>query len=189
MTLLALGLALFTGTHLLLALMPDAIASRRQAMGENAVKGIVALLSLGGMVLLVMGWRGSEVTMLYTPPHALRLPALLLIVLSIYLFVVANRPSAVKRVLRHPQLTGLVLWCGGHLLLNGENRSLLLFAWLGAWAVVEILLINRREGAWQRPEAPPLSTDIATAVVAIIALAVLAWAHPWLAGVAVIPAF
>ena len=32
-----------------------------------------------------------------------------------------------KRLLRHPQLTGVLLWGVGHLFANGENRSLLLF--------------------------------------------------------------
>ena len=36
-------------------------------------------------------------------------------------------PSAIKRVLRHPQLKGLGLWSAGHLCLNGDSKSLLLF--------------------------------------------------------------
>ncbi|MEE4279007.1 MAG: NnrU family protein [Halieaceae bacterium] len=186
MLLLTLGLALFTGTHLLLSLAPEAVASRRASLGENAVKGLIAVFSLAGMILLVIGWRSSDVSWVYLPPPWLRLPGLVLVALSIYLFVLANRPSVVKRVLRHPQLTGLALWCAGHLMLNGENRALLLFAWLGLWAVVEMLLINRREGAWQRADAPPLATDIVTVVISIVALIVLSLAHPWLAGVSIV---
>ena len=61
--------------------------------------------------------------------------------------------------------------------LNGDSRSLLLFGVLGAWCVVEILLINRRDGAWQKPEAPPLGTDIATAVVAVVVFVALIAFH------------
>lgn len=179
--LLPLGLILFTGTHLALSLAPGAVAARRAVIGEGPVKGIVALLSAAGLVLIVLGWRSSIPAAVYAPPS----PAvgLILIVLGIYLFVVSNRPSAIKRVLRHPQLTGLVLWSAGHLCLNGDSKSLLLFGWLAAWAVLEILLINRRDGAWSRPEAPSLTTDLATLVVTAIVVAALAWAHPWLAGV------
>ena len=179
--LLPIGLILFTGTHLALSLAPGTVDARRAAIGEGPVKGIVALLSAAGLVLIVMGWRGSIPTPVYSPT----VPAagLILIVLGIYLFVVSNRPSAIKRVLRHPQLTGMALWSAGHLCLNGDSRSLLLFGWLAAWAVLEILLINRRDGAWSRPAAPPLTTDLVTLVVTVIVIAVLAWGHPWLAGV------
>ncbi len=187
MFLLATGLALFTVVHLLLGLAPQGVNGLRETLGAPAVKGIVALVSLAGIVLLVMGWRSAEVSWIYAPPAALRVPALVVIALSIYLFVVANRPSAVKRVLRHPQLTGLFLWSLAHLALNGDNRSVLLFGWLGAWAVVEILLINRRDGQYEPAPAPPLATDLVTAVVAVVVIVALAWAHPWLAGVPVIP--
>jgi uncharacterized membrane protein len=188
MLLLALGLALFTGTHLILSLAPDAVASRRARLGDGPIKGIVAILSLAGIVLIVLGWRSAGVSWVYTPPPGLRLPGLLLVAVGIYLFVVANRPSRVKTVLRHPQLTGLVLWSIGHLLMNGESRSLLLFAWLAIWAIHEIILINRRDARWEPAAAPGFATDVVTLVVALVAIYALAWAHPWLAGVAVLPA-
>ena len=179
--LLPIGLILFTGTHLALSLAPGAVEARRSAIGGAPVKGIVALLSAAGLVLIVLGWRGSLPTAVYAPlPPAI---GLVLVVLGVYLFVVSNRPSAIKRVLRHPQLTGMALFSAGHLCLNGDSKSLLLFGWFAAWAVLEILLINRRDGAWSRPDAPPISTDLATLVVSAIVVAVLAWAHPWLAGV------
>ncbi|MEM6773373.1 MAG: NnrU family protein [Pseudomonadota bacterium] len=187
MLILATGLALFTVVHLLLGAAPRAAAGLQQRIGASGRKGLIALLSLGGMVLLVMGWRSTEVYGLYAPPAALRIPALLLIAISVYLFVVANRPSAIKRILRHPQLTGLFFWCIGHLALNGDSRSVMLFGWLGAWAVVEMLLISRRDGPWERAPAPPLATDLVTAVVSVVALVTLVWAHPWIAGVAIIP--
>ncbi|MEO1078146.1 MAG: NnrU family protein [Pseudomonadota bacterium] len=187
MLMLATGLTLFTVVHLLLGAAPAAAGGLQRKIGASGRKGLVALVSLGGMVLVVMGWRSAEVYGLYATPAALRIPALLLITISIYLFVVANRPSAIKRFLRHPQLTGLFLWSVAHLALNGDNRSVMLFGWLGTWAVVEIVLINRRDGPWDRAPAPPLATDLVTAVVAVVVLYALAWAHPWIAGVRVIP--
>lgn len=186
MSLMLAGLILFTGTHLILALAPQALDAQRSRLGEGPVKGLIALPSLAGIVLIVLGWRGALPYLVYTPPAPLQSVGLLLIAIGIYLFVVANRPSALKRVLRHPQLTGLVLWCAGHLLLNGDNRSVLLFGALGAWAVLEILLINARDGAGERPVAPPLKTDLITAVIAVIAYLVLVGVHPWLAGVPVV---
>jgi uncharacterized membrane protein len=186
MALLILGIVLFTLTHLLLSAFPAAIDAQRSRLGEGPVKGVVALLSLGGIILIVVGWKGSVPTAVYAPPLALHSVGLILIAIGIYLFVVANRRSVVKRVLRHPQLTGLVLWCSGHLLLNGDSRSVALFASLGVWAILEILMINRRDGVWERAEAPPLSTDLVTAVIAVVAYLALAALHPWLAGVPVL---
>lgn len=181
--LLIVGLLLFTGTHLALSLAPAAVAAGRASLGAGPVKGLVALPSAAGLVLIVLGWRASTPTWLYTLPSPVPTAGLALIALGVYLFVVANRPSAVKRVLRHPQLTGLLLWCAGHLLLNGDSRSLLLFGCLGLWAIAEILLINRRDVTWSAPPSPPLATDVVTALIAVAALLALAWAHPWLAGV------
>ena len=42
-----------------------------------------------------------------------------------------------------------------HLLANGDGRSIVLFGGLGLWAVVAIVAINRRDGAWQKPEPQP----------------------------------
>jgi uncharacterized membrane protein len=188
MTLLALGLALFIGIHLLPSVAPTAYGGLKQSLGEGPVKGIYALASLAGIVLIVIGWRSADTQWLYTPPAALRLPALLLLVIGVWLFAVANRPSLLKQKLRHPQLTGLFLWCAAHLMVNGDSRSLLLFGALGLWSLVAMPLINRRDGAYAPPAAPPVRTDIVTAVLAVVVFALLAWAHPWLAGVAVIPA-
>ena len=188
MTMLYAGLALFMATHLLLSAAPAAIDAQRSRLGEGPVKALIAAPSLMGIVLIAMGWRGAEVSWVYVPPAGARLPGLLLVALGIYLFVVANRPSRVKRLIRHPQLTGLVLWCAGHLLLNGDTRSLALFGSFAVWAVVEILLINRRDGHWDKPEPAPLATDLTTVAVSVVALLGLAWAHPWLAGVAILPA-
>jgi uncharacterized membrane protein len=186
MDLLLAGLILFGGTHLFLSLASARTATARVTLGEPALKGIVAVLSLAGLTLIVIGWRSAEPAWIYAPPLQLRSFALLLIAMSIYLFVIANRPTFLKRVLRHPQLTGVILWAGAHLLLNGDSRSLLLFSGLGIWALLEIVLINRRDGVWQKPPAPPLVTDLVSAVIAIIAIIALAWAHPWFAGVSVI---
>lgn len=186
MTLLLTGLALFLGIHLLLSLSPAATAALRQQMGANAVKGLVAVGAALGLVLLVLGWRSATVQAIYTPPSVLHFPAVGLMLISVWLFALANRPSAVKQVLRHPQLTGLLLWSLAHLALNGDSLSLLLFGSLAVWSVLEMLLINRRDGAYVPPAAPPLKTDLVTAAIAVVGFALLSFLHPWLAGVPVV---
>ena len=89
----------------------------------------------------------------------------------------------VKRVLRHPQLTGLIVWAIGHLLANGDILSVVLFGGLGVWAVAEIVLINRREGAWVKPEPVPISAEIRPVLIGLVVFVALFAAHPYLFGV------
>jgi len=188
MNLLIAGLALFFFIHLLPSLFAGPVNAGRQRLGTNTIKGLIAIGVLLGLVLIVLGWRSAVPQGIYTPPAALRLPAVLLLVLAVWLFAVSNRPSAVKRVLRHPQLTGLLLWSVAHLLVNGDSRSLTLFGGMAVWSVVEMLLINRRDGAREIPPAPPLKTDLVTAAMGVVGFLILVAVHPWLAGVSIIPA-
>lgn len=188
MTILLLGLVLFAGAHLFTSLAPATCDRWRQSRGENAVKVLVTVGALAGVALMVLGWRSAEPTYYYYPSRAMHPPAVLLIAVGLWLMVIAQRPSVLRRVLRHPQLTGVFLWAIAHLLLNGDSRSLLLFGGLALWCVAEIPLINRREGAYEPPPAPPFSTDLLSAIIAAVVFMALAYAHPWLAGVAVIPA-
>jgi len=185
MTLLAIGMLLFAGLHLIKSLAPSLRAGLQQRFTANGYRGIFSLLVLGSMVLIVLGWRGAEAQFLYSPPTALRTPALGLLVLAFLLMVVSARPSRLRRLVRHPQLTGVALWGLAHLLLNGDSRSLLLFGGMLAWAVVEIFAINRRDGVWIKAEAPALGADLINVVVAAIIIGVLVYIHPWIAGVTI----
>jgi uncharacterized membrane protein len=185
--LLISGLFLFCFVHLFTAFAPQRSDRLRAGLGVNGLKGLVSVGVLAGLVLIVVGWRSATPQWLYAPPPNLRGPALLLIAIGLWLFVVSQRPSVLRRRLRHPQLTGVLLWSVAHLMLNGDSRSLTLFATLALWSVLEIVAINRRDGSYRPPPAPPLLTDIANAIAAALLFLGLAFAHPWLAGVAVIP--
>ena len=54
------------------------------------------------------------------------------------------------------------------------------------WAIVEIVAINRREGAWIKAEAPPWSAEVITGVITAVIVGAIVFIHPWLAGVPVI---
>jgi uncharacterized membrane protein len=187
MLLMLVGLLLFTATHLYLSLATADAERWRQKLSANGFKAVIAFKSAVGLVLIVFGWRSSQPEWLYTPGPALHSVGMALVAVAVYLFVVANRPSGIKRLLRHPQLTGVLLWCIGHLMLNGDSRSLLLFGWLGVWSVAEMLTINRRDGIWIKTAAPGFGTELITVIVAALVLGVLAYAHVWLAGVAILP--
>jgi uncharacterized membrane protein len=186
MTLLAIGLALFAGLHLVKSLAPSTRARLQKRFGENGYKGVFSLLLLGSFALIIFGWRGATAQYVYTPSPALQLPALGLMLLAFLLLVVSSRPSRVRSFVRHPQLTGVALWGIAHLLLNGDSRALLLFGGMAAWAVVEILAINRRDGVWLKTPPPPVAADLVNLVITAAVVALVVYLHPWLAGVPVI---
>ncbi len=185
MGLLLLGLLLFAGVHLVPSLAPSLKASWLGRFGEGGYKGSFSLLLLASFALMIGGWRSITPSSLYLPPDSMHLVALAIMALAFVLLVVSNRNSRLRRLVRHPQLTGVALWGLAHLLLNGDNRSVLLFGGLCVWAIVEILAINRRDGVWIKTDAPAWSAELVTLVIAALVIAVTVAVHPWLSGMPV----
>ena len=104
---------------------------------------------------------------------------------ALILFAAAFLKTNIKRYLRHPQLTSVLLWSVGHLLANGDSRSVILFGAMGVWSVIAMLAINRRDGVRQKPDAVPVSRDLIPVIVGVVLYAVAGWVHPYIAGVAV----
>ena len=66
-----------------------------------------------------------------------------------------------------------------------DSRELyvLLLGALGIWALLEIILISRREGAWEKPQAPAWAVEILGIAITLVVMAIVVWAHPWIAGI------
>ncbi|RLA61930.1 MAG: NnrU protein [Gammaproteobacteria bacterium] len=186
MALLVLGILVFAGIHFIPSLAPGLKASWLGRLGENGYKGTFALLVLASFALIIAGWRSAQPEFLYTPSLALRHPAMLLLVVAFLLMVVSSRNSRLSLLIRHPQLTGVTLWGVAHLLLNGDNRSLVLFGGMAVWALVEMITINRRDGVWVKGAAPSWGAEIVTLVIALVIVAVVVKIHPWLSGMPVV---
>jgi hypothetical protein len=77
-------------------------------------------------------------------------------------------------------LTGVTVWAIAHLLVNGDAASLVLFGWLGLWAVGSMAVINAREPAWARPAPGPASGDLRLLLITAVIYAVIAAIHTWL---------
>ena len=186
MLMLSLGVVLFAGVHFIPSLAPDVKTAWQQRMGEGGYKGVFSLLLLLSFGLMIAGWRGAQPVYLYTPPMELRLPSLALIALAFLLMVVSSRNSRLRLLVRHPQLTGVILWSIGHLLCNGDQRSAVLFGGLGLWALIEIFAINRRDGAWIKEPPPPWGSEVVTVLIAVVVVSIVTLVHPWLSGVAIV---
>ena len=175
MTLIVLGLALWSAAHLWKRIAP----AHRAGFGEKG-KGIVALLSVGAIVLMVIGYRGAEGTFYWGRTPALTGLNNLLMLFAVYLFATSGAKTRLTRWIRHPQLTAVKVWAVAHLMVNGDTPSFLLFGGLLGWAVVSVILINRAEG----PRAPyhpvPIKKEITAVVATLIVFALISAVHIWL---------
>ncbi len=181
---LCLGVLLWSAAHLLKSVAASTRAALVERLGNDAYRGVFSLVIVASVVLMVIGWRATDWSILYVPPTWARHTNLLLMLVAMFLFAASGMPSNVKRAVRHPQLTGVIVWSVGHLLANGDSRSLVLFGGIGLWAVVSIVAINRRDGAWPKPAAVPISADLKAAGGGLVGYVVLYLAHPYLFGVA-----
>lgn len=186
MLILVLGLLLWIVVHLFPGL---AAYKRKKLMARTGVipykLGFAALI-VSSVVLMTIGWRSIEPVELYALPGWINYITKMLVLLTFILFVAAQVKTNIKRVLRHPQLTGLVLWCTGHLLANGDSRSLVLFAGLLIWAKLEIIVINRRDGKRIVPDTVPVGYDVLTVVGGGVVFFIFLFAHPYITGVYII---
>ena len=187
MMLLGLGLALWVSVHFIPSLAPAWRAQRVEKMGLGPWKGLFSVLIVTSLVLIVLGWRGTPPEILYLPPTWGRHAAMTLMVIALLLFFAGRLPTNLKRVLRHPQLTGVTLWALAHLLANGEVRSLVLFIGIGAWALLEMVAVNRRVGPWVRPQPVPAVRDVVLASVALMIYGLLFYLHKYIAGISLLP--
>jgi uncharacterized membrane protein len=180
MTILVLGLILWTVAHVFKRAAPGMRGALAEAAGAGPTRGVMALLIGLGVLLMIIGYRRSAFVPVYDPPawgiHVNNLAMLF----AVGLMGAGQSKGRVRSWLRHPMLTGVIVWALAHLLVNGDEASLILFGWLGAWAVVSILLINAREPVWVRPAPGPGSGDIRLVGIAVVIYAVIAAVHAWL---------
>lgn len=183
MILLLLGLALWWVSHLFpLVARPkrNELAAR---MGEGPYKGVFALVSLGAVALMVIGYQRSDFEYLYDPPEwGVHLNNLLMLI-AVALMGAGSSKSRVKRMIRHPMLTGVIVWAVAHLLVNGDLSSILLFGGLAAWAVAAMFATNARDGAWERPQGGSMAGDIRLGVISVGVFVVIAVIHGYVIGV------
>ena len=187
MTLLIVGVLIWSATHLMPSVTPGIRGSLIERLGEKPYRGLFAAIILLALVLMVFGWRSAVQQAVYTPPLYGSIVVTALMFISFLLFAAANAPGNLKRILRHPMLTGTIIWSAAHLLANGDNRSVVLFAGIGLWALISIFTINRREGAWTKPAAVPMAKDAMTVVGTAVIFAIVLYLHQLVIGVSPLP--
>lgn len=192
MTVLILGLLVFLGVHSLRIVADDWRARQLARLGEMRWKGLYALVSLIGFVLLCWGFglARQQPVSLYVPPLALRHLNALFTLLAFVLVAAAYVPrNHLKAKFGHPMLLGVKTWAFGHLLATGMLRDVVLFGALLLWAVVLFIVSRRRDRRTGTVyPAGTLGGDAVVVVTGVAAWIVFAfWLHLWLIGVKPMP--
>lgn len=179
MTLLVFGLLLWSGAHLFKRVAPGPRAVLQDKLGDGS-RGLIAALLLLSVVLMVLGYRSYTGTFFWGRSAATTGINNLLMVLAVYLFAASGLKTRVTGMIRHPQLTAVKAWAVAHLLVNGDTASFILFGGLLAWAVVEVILINRQTERPAPPEIYPAANEAKAIVGTLVVFAVISGIHIWL---------
>ena len=150
MLLLILGLVLFLGMHSARLFAADKRASFIAAKGPLAWKGLYALVSIVGFVLIIYGYGQARMspTWLWISPVWTRHLAALLTIPAFILIVATYIPgSCIKARVGHPMLLGVKFWALAHLIANGSLADLLLFGGFLAWATALFVVSRKRDRA------------------------------------------
>lgn len=180
MFLLLVGMALWVAAHFFKRAAPDQREALTERFGAGPAKGVVAGALALSLILIIIGYRSAPYVALYTPPSwGIHLNNLAMLV-AVALFGMGSSRGRARSWLRHPMLTGVVVWGLAHLLVNGDLASLVLFGGMSVWAVAEMFVINAKEGPWTRPEPGPASGDLRLVGISLVIFAVIALIHGWL---------
>jgi len=184
MILLVLGLALFAGLHMVTTIWRPVRERAIARIGAVPWKILIAVGLIVSVWLMVRGFGRTSAEVLWIAPDWARGVVVLGMLPVLILYMGSFPGSALRARVRHPQLLGFKLWAVLHLIANGEFRTVVLFGGLLAWAVVQLILLNRRDGT------PPLPRQDASALkawaampIGIVVWIVLLLSHEWLFGV------
>ena len=182
------GLLLFLGVHST-RVFAEGWRNRTLArIGELPFKGLYALLSLAGLMLLGWGYgvAGQQPVVLWSPPVATRHLAALLTLVAFVLLAATYVPgNRIKAWLHHPMVLSIKVWALAHLLANGTLAETVLFGSFLVWSIVLFAASRRHDRREQTVYAAGTTGATAvTVVVGVVAWAVFAfWLHKALIGV------
>jgi uncharacterized membrane protein len=135
MLVLILLVFLFSIVHVLPAYAP--LKSRLRVVLGRAFGPLYGLLSLVLLLAVIWAYRQSEPGIVYDVPNWGRYANFVLSLLGFLCLGVFLFRGSWRHRLRYPMAIGVALWAAGHLLANGDGRSLIFFGGLAAAAVVQ----------------------------------------------------
>jgi uncharacterized membrane protein len=189
MTLLIVGLIIFLGMHSF-TIFRDGRAALIARVGATAYKGLYAVVSGVGLIVIIIGYRSYRQAgpiPVWNPPDFDRHITFLLMLFAFIFIASTYGQSHIRKVIKHPMLTGVKTWAVAHLLVRGDLGSILLFGSFLIWAVLARISIKRRAEVGPTFIANWTSDLIAIVVAVVVYFAFLLWLHRWLIGVPLLP--
>jgi len=183
MTLLILGIVIWSLIHFFPAVAVNFRSGLVARFGKAGYRAVFALVAFGALLLIIRGWKAAPLHSVYAAPSWGVYATIACMLVAFVLLFAPYLPSSVSRFLRHPQLAGVFVFGIGHLFANGEARSLLLFGGFAAWALLEMFLLNRRDGAWKKPDPKAPKANLRLVLTGIGFFAIVLFLHGWLFGV------
>jgi uncharacterized membrane protein len=149
LAILMAGLVLFIGAHVFVT-MRDQRAALIGRIGEWPYKGVLALVSVIGLILIGYGfgeYRATDwIDVWYPPRWTYYITQFLMWPASIFV-VAAYIRGNIWRTLKHPMLVGVKTWAVAHLISNGDLGSILLFGSFLVWAGYDRMTLKYRGDA------------------------------------------
>lgn len=188
MSLLLLGLVLFIASHSI-GMVPSLKTNLKATMGDQGYRAFYSVFAIIGLVVLIYGfgqYRATSWIEVWTPPTGLRHLNLLLMLFAFIALAASYAPRGhIKMRLKHPMLVAVKAWALGHFLANGDLGSMIMFASLLAWAVVDRISYRWRPDEKVASGAPRVLGDVLAVVVGLALYGAVLHFHESLFGVAV----
>lgn len=187
MALIILGIILFFGSHLI-PLTP-AKASLRGKLGEQRYRGVFALVSAIGLILIIWGFASTRGTLeesdiLYYPPAWARHATMTLVLLGFICLGIYLHKGRLKAWIRHPMSLAVIFWAVGHLLSNGDLPGVIVFASFLVYGILDIIVETARG---TKPSfTPKPKHDIIAPIAGVVMYVAMLFLHPYVIGVPVI---
>lgn len=183
MTLFLAGILLFFATHLGMALSRDLRDALIQSLGEIGYKAFYSFSSVSGIILIIIGWREADTSVLYVLPAFTRHITYLLVWIAFVLWAAAYLPTGkIAAAAKHPMVAGVKIWAFAHLLVNGDVRSVILFGAFLVFGVVDRIALKKRGVVG--PSAGRVQNDVIALVLGTALYLLVAFVlHRYIAGV------
>ncbi|GAA5215538.1 NnrU family protein [Corallincola platygyrae] len=188
MTFLIAGLILFFALHMI-PHQPKLKLELIRQLGTRIYLATFTLLSLAGLALIIYGKATAAFVPLWEPPwygvlrHLTYAFNLIFCILLMAVFI----PCNIRRRLHHPMLIGFACWGWGHLLVNGDLASLLLFGSFAIYATYSVYSAIQRLKICELPPQPNWRDAVVVAIGAVM-YSVMVQLHGALYGVALVAA-
>ena len=174
------GIGIFFGSHLI-PFIGKLRLFLQNKLGENPYKGLFALVSLVGLLLIIFGY-DSNTNLLYAVNASAYLYSKYIMFIFFSLLIAANMPTYIKQTIKHPMSLGIAIWAILHLMVNSDISSVILFGSFLAYSVISVLLSELRDSEIKEIN-PKISFDILSVALGVLLTFLAFNFHEYLSGV------